>query len=143
MSDKREMLVQLIMERDISSIQIMASDLLIDEDTIRDLLKELVEEGRLQGYITEDGRRFFRKDIPIHPSKKPKQEDVPEFMKYNSTPGMFLAVIGITMMIMAGVLLALFPRIIYYENVGVSLLLIGVVVALSGCYYIGRRKTPM
>lgn len=137
------MLVQLIMERDISSIQIMASDLLIDEDTIRDLLKELVEEGRLQGYITEDGRRFFRKDIPIHPSKKPKQEDVPEFMKYNSTPGMFLAVIGITMMIMAGVLLALFPRIIYYENVGVSLLLIGVVVALSGCYYIGRRKTPM
>ncbi len=143
MAEKKELLVNLIMDRDISAIQIMASDLLTDEDTIRTLLQELLSEGRIDGYITEDGKRFFKKKLPLHPSTEHKQEDVPEFLRYNTAPGRFLALVGVILMIMAGALLALFPRNIYYENVGVTLLLIGVAIALSGCYYIGRRKTPM
>ncbi|MBN2230850.1 MAG: hypothetical protein JW779_14780 [Candidatus Thorarchaeota archaeon] len=142
MVDRKEMLIKLVMERDISSIQVMADDLLTDEDTIRNLLEELVSEGKLKGYITADGRRFFRRDVSP-PSKELKHEDVPEFMKYNTAPGKYTALIGIIIMIVAGTLLSLFSGIIYYENMGVSLLLIGIAITLTGCCYIGRRKTPM
>ncbi len=143
MTNEKDRLTDFIMERDISSIQLLASNLLTDEDTVRNLLADLILEGKLDGYITEDGKRFFKNQVPVHHSKESKSDDLPEFMKYNTAPGRFLAFIGVMIMILAGILLSLFPRIIYYENLGVTLLFVGLAITLFGCYYIGRRKTPM
>ncbi len=142
MADAKERLVDLVKNRDLSSIQVMASELSLDEDEVRSFLAELATEGRLNGYITEDGKRFFRSDITVPTPGHTTPEDVPEFLKYDTLPGKFLAFVGLMIMVIAGVLLAIFSGTIYYENLGTALLLIGLVTTMAGCYHIGRRKTP-
>ncbi len=143
MINAEDRIVTLVMEQDISSIQILASELRMEEDGVRELLNELTSRGKLDGYITEDGKRYFRKDVKVHPPVKHHEEDVPEFMKYDTWPGRFIAMIGVLLIICAVVILTVFSGILYYENVGMALILIGIIITISGCYYIGRRKTPM
>ncbi|MFW9908327.1 MAG: hypothetical protein ACFFEF_07110 [Candidatus Thorarchaeota archaeon] len=144
MSDMKETLVQLIMDHDISAIQILAEKIGADEDTTRSLLEELTAEGKLDGYLTEDGRRYFRAKVDV--SHKPTitmKEPTPEFLSYNTRPGRIVAIIGFIIIIAGFVVLSLSGGIMYYENLGLSILLFGVMIALSGCYWIGRRKTPI
>ncbi|MDF1539633.1 MAG: hypothetical protein P1Q69_12105 [Candidatus Thorarchaeota archaeon] len=142
--DDKEILVHHIMGLDVSAIELLAKAVDTDEEDTRTLIEELVKEGKLEGYITEDGRRFFKTQVRV--SDKPTillvEEKVPEFLTYNTAPGRFIAIIGVIIDVIGFVSLSVSGGIQYFENLGLVLLLIGTIIAFSGCFWIGRRKTP-
>ncbi len=143
MIDLKERLVYLIMQRDLSAIQLLAGEIGLTEEETRELLEEILREGLIDGFVTDDGKRIFKNQVDL--SDKPAfqgEEKLPDFLTYNTTPGRVAAIIGFLVIIVALIFLATSGGIIYYENLGTGLLLVGVLVTLSGCYWIGRRKTP-
>jgi hypothetical protein len=144
MDEAKSKLVSLVNDKDISAVQLMADRLGIDEDGVRKLLIELVEEGLLDGHISEDGRRFFKSKVNVQATPETvEQEYVPEFMKYNTKIGKLVAYIGIMIMVLAGAFVVFLSNSVYYQNLGLVLLLVGLIITLAGLYWIGRRKTPM
>jgi hypothetical protein len=144
MDEAKSKLVSLVNDKDISAVQLMADRLGIDEDGVRKLLIESVEEGLLDGHISEDGRRFFKSKVNVQATPETvEQEYVPEFMKYNTKIGKLVAYIGIMIMVLAGAFIIFLSDSVYYQNLGLVLLLVGLIIALAGLYWIGRRKTPM
>ena len=63
MSEAKEQLVHFILDEDLSSIQLMSWRLGISQEEVRGILDELIGEGKLIGYISKDGARFFRHDL--------------------------------------------------------------------------------
>ncbi len=144
MDQAKQDLLTLVNEKHISAVQIMANRLGIEEDQVRNLLTQLIEEGLLDGHITEDGSRFFRSNVKVEITPESVEEEyVPEFMKYNTKPGKIVAYIGLMVMVLAIVFMVLFAGNIYYQNIGMVLLGFGLLILLPGLYWIGRRKTPM
>ncbi|MHA2424522.1 MAG: hypothetical protein ACXAEF_07025 [Candidatus Thorarchaeota archaeon] len=143
MIDMKERLVHLVNEEDLSAVQLLAGEIGIAEDDTRNLLEEILREGLIDGYLTEDGKRIFKNSVEL--SDKPSiksEEKLPEFLSYNTTPGRIVAFIGIIICIVGGILLATSGGIIYYENLGTILLLAGAIITMLGAYWIGRLKTP-
>ncbi len=144
MDQAKEDLVTLVKDKHISSIQIMADRLGIQEDGVRDLLGQLRDEGLLEGHFTEDGSRFFRSDVNVEATPESVEEEyVPEFMQYNTKPGRIVAYIGLMVMVLGGIIYYLSAGNLYYQNIGMLLLGFGLIILLPGLYWIGRRKTPM
>ncbi|TFG12823.1 hypothetical protein EU537_08345 [Candidatus Thorarchaeota archaeon] len=143
MTDIKDKLVRMIKNQDISSIELMANSLGIPEAQVQDLLIELTEEKRLNGYLTPDGRRYFSRDVK--PSQKPavhKEGKQPRFLEYDTRPGRIVAVIGLILVAAAIVFLFQAGGDLVRENFGTALLLIGLLIMMGGCYQIGRRPTP-
>ncbi len=141
--DAKEILIHHIMELDVSAIQLLAEAVDADEEETRILIEELVREGKLEGHITEDGRRFFKTQVRVSdkPSIIQEEDEVPEFLTFNTRPGRFIATIGIIIAVVSLVILSLSGGIQYYENLGLGLLLFGTIILLSGCFWIGRAPT--
>lgn len=140
MSSQKRDLVKLVKEEDLSSIAVIADRLEADEETVREMLNKIVEAGEINGYITEDGTRFFRSDYELDHEVASEEEDVPDFMKFNPLPGQITAAIGFIIVVIsiAGFLLS---SSMETENMMLILLLVGLGVMFSGCYYLGTRKT--
>lgn len=144
MDQAKRDLVTLVNEKHISAVQIMANRLGIEEDEVRNLLTQLIEEGLLNGHITEDGSRFYRSNMKVEITPESVEEEyVPEFMKYNTKPGKLVAYVGFMVMVFGGIIYFLSAANLYYQNIGMVLLLFGLIALLVGGYWIGRRKTPM
>ncbi len=139
----KKRLTHLVNEQDLSAIQLLASEVGLTEEETLEILRGTLKEGLIDGYITEDNKRIFKNAVTV--SDRPSisgEETPPDFLSYNSAPGKAVACIGFLVIIAALVILATSGGIIYYENLGTLFLLFGVVVTLSGCYWIGRRRTP-
>jgi len=140
--DDKEKLVRLVLDEDISSILLLSEKLELEDDVVRNLLEQLVQEGALNGYLTEDGKRFFRKDVEvsdkpiIHHEAPPSRmvEKDEKAQKSVAIFGMFMIIIGVIMLLTS-------QGDISIENFATALLLVGGVFAMCGCYIIGRRKT--
>ena len=143
MTDTKDNLVRMVKDQDISSVGLMADSLGIPEEQVQEQLIELTEENRLIGYLTPDGKRYFRRDVK--PSEKPavhKEERQPVFLEYDTKPGRIVAFAGLVVVAAAIVLLFQAGGDLGQENFGTALLLIGLLVMMGGCYQIGRRPTP-
>jgi len=141
MTHQREKLLEAVKKEHLTSIQVIADRLDLDPEKVKEMLRSLVEEGELEGYITDDGSRFFRRDVEIKHKVKSTEEDVPPFMKFDPLPGRIAAAIGfiVVAVSLAGYLLS--PDM-ETSNFMLIVLLIGLAIMLSGCYYLGTRKTP-
>ncbi|TFG06984.1 hypothetical protein EU538_09420 [Candidatus Thorarchaeota archaeon] len=143
MNGKEEQLVYLITERDVSSIQILGERLKLPEDEVVSLIEKLLESGELRGNLTADHNRFFKSDVKPTPARQTeKQEEIPDFLEFDPRPGRYTALLGFAIVVVGIVLLFSAGGSIEQENVGTAIMLVGVIVLLSGCYYLGRRKTP-
>ena len=60
MEDKKLLLIQLIEEDNLSAIETFSDKLGISKEDVIALLKELQTEGKLQGTLTSDEKRFFK-----------------------------------------------------------------------------------
>ncbi|MHA1908219.1 MAG: hypothetical protein ACW98Y_13050 [Candidatus Thorarchaeota archaeon] len=143
MKDAKERLVHLVNKEDLSAIQLLAGEVGVSEEETRELLEETLREGLVDGYITEDGKRIFKNQIEL--SDKPtikSEEQPPEFLSYNTTPGKVVAIIGFLIVIVGAIVLTANSGIIYYENLGLLLLLAGSLITMFGGYWVGRLKTP-
>ncbi|MBS3795121.1 MAG: Lrp/AsnC family transcriptional regulator [Candidatus Thorarchaeota archaeon] len=141
MTSQREKIVEAVKKEHLTSIHVIADRLGLDAGTVREKLRTLVDEGELKGYITDDGSRFFRRDVEIKHKVKSTEEDVPPFMKFDPLPGRIAAAIGfiVVAVSLAGYLLS--PDM-ETSNFMLIVLLIGIAIMLGGCYYLGTRKTP-
>lgn len=143
MTNIRERLVHLVIVRDLSSVQMMSTELGIPQEEVGILLTELTQEGTLRGHLTEDGARFFKHDAKV--SEAPvieRREDVPDFMKFDERPGQVVAFFGLVVAAIGTYGLMTAGGDMDMESIGAILMLIGVAVILAGCYYLSMRKTP-
>ena len=142
MSEKKDELVDLVLNENVSAIQILVDRLGITSDEVIDLINDLLKEGKLNGTITEDGSRFFKSDVKL--SEAPtieRSEDLPDFMSFNSKPGMVTAIIGF-IIIAAGVIVNTYSSDALEQNFAAILILLGMLIAFTGLYCLSQRKTP-
>ncbi len=144
MTDIRGRLKSLVTEHHLSSIALLSQRLGVDPKIVQELLLTMVEEGTLRGRISDDGARFFRDDVTSEDHRVTSQsedDELPAFMRYNERPGYIVAVLGLSIMSIAILLLQLSGSDIALENLSFVILLVGVFTMLCGCYHIGRRPT--
>ena len=143
MTNMKERLVLLVKVDDLSSVQMMSSDLGISEEEVRIFLTELTQEGTLNGYLSEDGERYFKRDVKV--SEAPvihREEDVPDFLKFDTRPGRIAAIFGLALAAIGVFGLVNSGDDLQMENFGAVLTLIGAVVTMAGLFYLTMRKTP-
>ena len=139
----KEKIVHLVTVNDLSSVQMISSELGIPEEEVRTLLTELTEEGTVDGHLTEDGKRYFRHDTKI--SEAPvihREKGVPDFMKFDTRPGKIAVIFGLALAAIGAYGLVLAGDDLQMENLSAVLTLIGVVVTIAGSFYLTMRKTP-
>ncbi|MFW9803014.1 MAG: hypothetical protein ACFFFC_10195 [Candidatus Thorarchaeota archaeon] len=145
MSDPRIQLREMV-ENNISSIQLMSDRLGVEVDKVASMLNEMVTEGSLEGKITLDGLRFFRKDVEV--SKAPKIEisdEGPAFLRYDSRPGRIIAIIGLVV-VFIGMGVSYFAaesQSLTLLNQAIAAIGIGILLMIIGGYQVSRRPTPM
>ena len=143
MTTIREKIVHLVTVDDLSSVQMMSSELGIPEEEVRTILTELTEKGTVNGQLTEDGKRYFRHDAKM--SEAPvieRKQSVPDFMKFDTRPGKIAAIFGLALATIGAYGLVNAGDSIQMENFSAVLTLIGVVVTIAGSFYLTLRKTP-
>ncbi|MHA2140309.1 MAG: hypothetical protein ACXADC_05335 [Candidatus Thorarchaeota archaeon] len=145
MTDTKTRLKSMV-DDNISSIQMMGEKLGMELDDVVSLLNEMINEGMIEGHVTGDGLRFFREKVEV--SKAPKihaEDDVPDFLKYDTRPGKIIALIGFIVVI-AGLVVsysASESQSAFLLNAAALLLLAGVFLMMLGGYQVSRRPAPM
>ena len=113
----------------------------IDEDTARVYLQELVDNGELHGYITEDGSRFFKSDVHVTsaPIVGSHEDWIPE--THDSKLGKIIFAVGIALIVTGQAI----PRMLVNDPLslgfGAALTMIGFVALLGGLANIGCRDS--
>ena len=142
MNEKKEMLVSLVAEHNVSAIITMSEKLKIEPEEVVELVNELLSEGKLQGTITEDGSRFFRSNVKV--SDAPiieREEKLPEFLTYDTRPGYTISILG-AIVLVGGALVSRFASDITEQDFGAGLFMIGLFILFGGLYLLSKSKTP-
>ena len=142
MSDKKDELIDLVMKQNVSGIQIFAARLQITTEEVIKLVNELLEEGKLNGTLTEDSSRFFKSEVKL--SEAPsigRDEDPPSFMNFSTRPAMISMIVGI-IIIVFGLIVNVFAVDAVEQNFAAVLIFLGLMVFFAGLYYLSKRKTP-
>ncbi|MBN2230943.1 MAG: hypothetical protein JW779_15265 [Candidatus Thorarchaeota archaeon] len=141
--DVRIKLYQSVVQGKISSLELISQMNEMDEDSVRQLLQELIDEGTIEGNITEDGKRFFLADAKV--SDAPiilKHYSEPEIGKVNTKTAKILLLTGFLMMVAGSILRGLIIIHVGMENAGVALFMIGLVVLTAGWIQFSRSNPP-
>ncbi|MBN2230069.1 MAG: hypothetical protein JW779_10825 [Candidatus Thorarchaeota archaeon] len=142
MEDKKQLLIQIIMEENVSAIVTMGERLGIDPDDVITMIGNLVSEGRLNGTLTEDKVRFFKSSVKVSEAPViPREDKPPSFLNYNTKPGKLTALIGF-IIIAAGLVVNSFATTIEEANFAAIVIFFGLLVLFAGLYFIARRNSP-
>ncbi len=142
MSEKKDELVALVMNENVSAIQILEDRLSIPSEEVVELIKELLEDGKLNGTLTEDSTRFFKSDVKLSEAPAIEREEAPpEFLSFNARPAIVTAIIGF-IVVAAGVIVNAFASNPLEQNFAAILILLGVMITIVGLYCVSQRKTP-
>lgn len=142
MSEKEKKLVSLVVELNVSAIVTLSEKLEIEPEAVIEMINELISDGKLQGTITEDGKRFFRSDAKVSDAPVIEREDtIPEFLSYNTRPGYIVAIIGAVILVSGGIVNVNAADAVE-QNFAAGLFLLGLAVLFAGLYYVARRNTP-
>ena len=137
--DTRMGLTRLVAEQNMSSVTMISEHLGIDEDTARVYIQELVETGKLKGYITEDGSRFFKSDVHLTsaPIVAAHEEWIPE--THDTKIGKIVFVAGIALVVIGQAVPRIFVSDPLSLGLGAALAMIGFVTLLGGLANVGCR----
>jgi hypothetical protein len=139
LTDKKQELVKLVNEENVSAIVILADMLDLTNDEVRMLIEESLSEGTILGSITEDGQRFFKSEISVSEAPVVHGEAAPPaFMEFDTRPGFATIIIGIVV-IAIGVIVG---TVLAQQDTGPIIIFVGVFIMFSGLYWLSRRKTP-
>jgi DNA-binding Lrp family transcriptional regulator len=142
MSEKKNELIDLVMDLNVSAIQILADRLGITADEVTELINELLEEGKLKGSLTEDSTRFFRSEVKLSEAPRiARDDDQPSFMKFNARPAKITAIVGF-IIIAGGLIVNAYALDTVEQNFAAVLIFLGVMITLAGAYLLSQRKTP-
>ena len=142
MSDNKDHLVNLVVEHNVSALITLSEKLKIEPDAVIEIINELLSEGKLHGTITADGSRFFRSDAKVSDAPViPSEEELPEFLSYDTRPGYVVAIIG-AIVLLGGALVSVYATNITEQDIAAGLFLFGLAILFGGLYLVAKRKTP-
>ncbi|MBE0526570.1 MAG: hypothetical protein IH631_06475 [Candidatus Thorarchaeota archaeon] len=142
MNEKKEMLVSLVNEHNVSAIITMSEKLKIEPEEVVELINELLSEGKLQGTITEDNMRFFKSDAKVSDAPVIEHEEkLPEFLTYDTRPGFAISIFGVIVLV-GGSLVSIYASDTSEQDFAAGLFLIGLLIMFGGLYLVAKHKTP-
>lgn len=142
MSEKKDELLHLVMNENVSAVEILADRLELASDDVVLIIKELLDSGELKGSLAEDESRFFKSDVKLSSAPAIERDDSqPSFLSFNSKPAVTLAVVGF-LVIAGGIILFEYGRNALEQNLAAILFLVGIIVAFIGLYWIAKHPTP-
>ncbi|MHA1965809.1 MAG: hypothetical protein ACXACG_11680 [Candidatus Thorarchaeota archaeon] len=142
MSEKKDELIDLILNENVSAIQVLVDRLGITPDEVIDLINELLEEGKLKGGLTDDGVRFFKSEVKLSDAPTIERDDgPPSFMNFNTRPPLVIVVIGI-IIIAGGLIVNAYAGDAAEQNLAAILIFCGLSIIMIGLYCLSQRKTP-
>ena len=142
MSEKKDRLIHLIMNENVSAIATLVDELLMTSDEVIELIKSLLETGELNGTLTDDEQRFFRINVKISEAPSIEREDAPpSFLSFNTRPPMVLAIIGLIITI-GGLVANIFAGNFTEQSIASILIFVGLIIMICGLFSISQRKTP-
>ncbi|MFW9964290.1 MAG: hypothetical protein ACFFCX_12040 [Candidatus Sifarchaeia archaeon] len=142
MSEIKQELIDLVMNENVSAIQIIADRLEITTPEVIEIISRLIDAGELHGTLTEDGNRFYKSEVKL--SKAPKierEESPPSFLSFNTRPAIVTIIVGIVVL-SGGVIVNAFAVDVIESNFAAILILIGIIIIVIGLYSLSKRNTP-
>ncbi|MFX1481635.1 MAG: hypothetical protein ACFFCP_00450 [Promethearchaeota archaeon] len=140
MSDKKTDLINLIERDNVSAVRILADRLELTPEEVKLLIDELLADGSIQGSITEDGERFFKRDVKLSEAPAiPIDGQTPSFLKFNIRPGIITSIVGFAVIIVGVFLNGLGGS---GRDLGAIVIFIGIAILLAGLFWLSLRKTP-
>ena len=98
--DLKTRLYQLVAENKMSSLDMISDMVGTDEEMVRAILEELVEDGNLSGSFTEDGQRFFLSEVSVSSAPRAAMQDKGyEIERADTRKGRIILLTGLVMMI--------------------------------------------
>ena len=142
MEGKKQLLIKLIVDRNVSAIETVREKLGLSKEQVISLIEELQNEGRLHGTITSDEKRFFKSDVKMSQAPVIGHEDTaPAFLDYDVRPGITIATAGFGI-ILVGVVFNSFIFMQGSSDIAALCFFIGAFILIIGLFLIARRKTP-
>lgn len=142
MEEQKQLLIQLIVDKNVSAIETFSEKLALPKEEVITLISQLLEEGKLHGNLTSDEKRFFKSEVKMSQAPVVSDKDEgPSFLKYDIRPGLIVTSFGLIVIIIG----VAFNSITSIQNAGdvlAILTFIGVVVLIIGLLMVARRKTP-
>ncbi|MHA1960400.1 MAG: hypothetical protein ACW99U_09225 [Candidatus Thorarchaeota archaeon] len=139
----RAQLLELVVDKRISSIQTISSMLELDYDVTLDMLSDLVSEGVLEGTIDESNGRFYSRNVEVSDAPVvPKPEDVgTEAPK--SSMGKYGVLSGIALIIVGELIPAELLSLVMLEDIKIGFIFLGMAAFLGGLFYLSRPDPPV
>ena len=142
-NDLKHRLHDLIALDKISSIEMISEQIEADEETTREWLHELVEEGSISGTLSEDGTRFFTSELKVSTAPiVPHEEHISQRKFIKSYHAKLLAITGIIMLILGTIVRELRTIDFRFDNVGIAIYFIGLGIMVVGWILISRANPP-
>ncbi|MGD9397079.1 MAG: hypothetical protein PVJ05_11670 [Candidatus Thorarchaeota archaeon] len=143
LTDLKTRFYQVVSEDKVSSLSMICDITGTDEEMARSILDELVDEGTLEGSFTSDGQRFFLSDVKVSSAPlAPTRDEGYVIEKADTRQGKLVLVSGIVMMIGGFIVRGLTALSTMMENIGVALIMLGLVVLIAGWLMITRADPP-
>ncbi|MHA2003649.1 MAG: hypothetical protein ACW960_06020 [Candidatus Thorarchaeota archaeon] len=131
-----------LVERNVSSIDMLSSQLGMSPEETQKILLELVDAGKLAGKLTADGSRFFRSDVKTSEAPIIPSTPEPEIQKKGAKPGVFIMLSGIILFVVGNLLVNLNLEFSILWGLGSALLLAGPLVLITGLFYVSMMNPP-
>jgi len=136
-------LCQVVLENRISSLERLSQLTGVEQDEARSAIQELVSEGSLQGKFSDDGSRFFLSEVKVSDAPTLGPADTgPEIVVKDTRVSKTVALSGF-ILIIAGYILRGFTILGQtMENIGVMIIMLGLVVLIVGVSMFSRLNPP-
>ena len=137
-------LVEFIESNKISSIQMIASRLGLEEENVRQRLIELMNDGLIEGTLTEDGSRFFLASVKVSDAPAIRSNTETIVIEYPDTSmGKYTALAGLASIIGGFILRGLSGLMETLANIGAASILLGIALLAGGWLYISRKQVSI
>ncbi|MGY5856454.1 MAG: hypothetical protein RTS72_07615 [Candidatus Thorarchaeota archaeon] len=141
--DLKTRLYQIVAENKISSLDMMSDIIGTDEELVRSVLEELVDEGALEGSFTPDGQRFFLTEVTVSTAPLAETKDSGYVIEVADTRnGRLILVSGLVMMIAGYITRGLIALNMVLDPVGTAMVMVGLAVLIAGWLMISRAQPP-
>ena len=141
--DLKTRLYQLVAHNKMSSLDMISDMVGSDEEIVRSMLEELVEEGNLEGSFSEDGQRFFLSEVSVSAAPKAAIQDKGyEVARADTRNGKVILITGLVMMISGIIASRLTAITAVMEQIGGAVAMVGLVVMIAGWLMVTRADPP-
>jgi hypothetical protein len=141
-SDKKEELLHLVKNENVSAIETLVDRLELTSDEVVQIIESLLESGELKGTLTDDKKRFFKTNVKLSEAPTIERADAPpSFLSFNTRPTLVTALIGF-LIVAGGVIVNANAADMTEQNFAAILILVGLLIAIAGLYGVSRNQTP-